>query len=329
LLKLLTQLKKKGAPVDAYGMQGHFELGDDSIAQLRATFDELRKLNIKVVVSELDIDVVTRGRWWADDGKHREELATFDPYKDGIPTEIQKEQIEQYVALFKLFVEYNDIIERVSFWNLHDGQSWLNYFPWQRVNHPLLFDRHRQPKPVFDAIFQTLREQRDNRRRRGGRGFGGRIVLGPDDIQVFADPPAGITEKRDAIPYGKLEMIEYDSKTVGTTRNMNVYTPPGYAADKQYPVLYLLHEIGGDETEWKRYATPDILLDNLIADGNAEPMIVVMPNGPAQKNDRAVGNVFAAAPAFTTFERDLLDDVIPTIESRYHTHTDREKRALA
>lgn len=156
LIELLTQLKQRGAPVDAYGMQGHFELGDDSLGQLRETFDELRKLKIKVVVSELDIDVVTRGRWWADGGKYRDELASFDPYKDGLPESIEQQEIDQYVELFKLFDEYRDVIERVSFWNLHDGQSWLNYFPWQRVNYPLLFDRNRRPKRTFDAVYDFL-----------------------------------------------------------------------------------------------------------------------------------------------------------------------------
>jgi enterochelin esterase-like enzyme len=124
-------------------------------------------------------------------------------------------------------------------------------------------------------------------------------------------------------------MISYESKSVGTTRKMNVYTPPGYAADKKYPVLYLLHGIGGDETEWQRFAKPNVLLDNLIADGKAVPMIVVMPNGRAQKNDRAEGDVFASAPAFAAFEQDLLQDVIPAIESRYSVRADREHRALA
>jgi GH35 family endo-1,4-beta-xylanase len=63
---------------------------------------------------------------------------------------------DQYVELFKLFDEYSDVIARVSFWNLHDGQSWLNYFPWERVNHPLLFDRDRKAKPAFDAVFELL-----------------------------------------------------------------------------------------------------------------------------------------------------------------------------
>jgi enterochelin esterase-like enzyme len=110
---------------------------------------------------------------------------------------------------------------------------------------------------------------------------------------------------------------------------MQVYTPPGYSDAKKYPVLYLLHGIGGDETEWERFAHPNLLLDNLIAAGKATPMIVVMPNGRAQKNDRPEGNVFASAPAFAAFEKDLLEDVIPTIESRYSVQADREHRALA
>jgi enterochelin esterase-like enzyme len=167
------------------------------------------------------------------------------------------------------------------------------------------------------------------RPRRGPGGFGGPIVLGADDKAAFDDPPAGFNQKRDDIPHGKLEMVEYESKTVGTTRKMNVYTSPGYSKDQKYPVLYLLHGIGGDETEWERFATPDVLLDNLIADGKAVPMIIVMPNGRAQKDDRAGPNAMATAPAFANFERDLLDDVIPAIQSRYSTDTNRESRALA
>ena len=154
------------------------------------------------------------------------------------------------------------------------------------------------------------------------------IVLNADDVPAFPDPPADIDAEKD-VPHGKLEMVSYDSKSVGTTRKMQVYTPPGYSAEKKYPVLYLLHGIGGDETEWQRFAKPNVLLDNLLAEGKVMPMIVVMPNGRAQKNDRARGNVFASAPAFAAFEQDLLKDVIPTIESRYSVQADREHRALA
>ncbi len=155
------------------------------------------------------------------------------------------------------------------------------------------------------------------------------IVLGPDDKQVFPDPPAGFDAKREAIPHGRLEMVEYDSRTVGTRRKMQVYTPPGYSEAREYPVLYLLHGIGGDETEWERSATPDVLLDNLLADGKAVPMIIVMPNGRAEPDDHPKDDMFRHASAFAKFEDDLLKDVIPAIESRYSVLKDREHRALA
>jgi enterochelin esterase-like enzyme len=156
------------------------------------------------------------------------------------------------------------------------------------------------------------------------------IVLDADDKPAFPAPPPGFDRRRDGIPHGTLQVAEYDSKTVGTRRKMLVYLPPGYDADQKYPVLYLLHGIAGNEYEWTGYCHADIILDNLIADGKAVPMVVVMPNGRAQKDDRPPqGNIYAAAPAFAVFERDLLDDVIPAIESRYSVQTDRDHRALA
>ena len=157
----------------------------------------------------------------------------------------------------------------------------------------------------------------------------GKAELKADDIPAFHPPDQGWDAVRDSLPHGKLELISYESKTVGTTRKLNVYTPPGYSTAQRYPVLYLLHGIGGDESEWQRFANPGNLLDNLIANGKAVPMIIVMPNGRAQKNDRAEGDVFKSAPAFATFEKDLLDDVIPTIDARYSTLPDKDHRALA
>lgn len=152
--------------------------------------------------------------------------------------------------------------------------------------------------------------------------------IGPDDKTAYETPMEGFNARRENIPHGKLEMIEYESKTVGATRRVQVYTPPEYSKHKKYPVLYILHGIGGDETEWQRFAQVDALMDNLFADKKAEPMIVVMPNGRAQKDDRANAGM-QAAPAFAVFEHDLLDDLIPAIESHYSTRTDREGRALA
>ena len=169
-------------------------------------------------------------------------------------------------------------------------------------------------------------------RRAGGPGpvgFGSPIVLADDDVQTMPEPPDSINADRPDVPHGKLELVEYDSTTVGTRRKMKVYTPPGYNPDTKYPVVYLLHGIGGDENEWGAMAKPNLLMDNLLADGKALPMILVMPNGRAQKDDRPVGNVYAAAPAFAVFEKDLLNDVIPAIEKRYSVLADREHRAVA
>lgn len=161
------------------------------------------------------------------------------------------------------------------------------------------------------------------------RGFGGPIELKPDDKPAFPPAPEGFDKAREGIAHGKLEMIEYDSKSVGNKRKALVYTPPGYSSDAKYPVLYLLHGIGGDEEEWRRGGHPEIILDNLIADKKAVPMIIVMPNGRAQPNDRVGTNAMATAPAFGKFDKDLLDDVIPFIESKYSAKSERESRALA
>lgn len=145
------------------------------------------------------------------------------------------------------------------------------------------------------------------------------------------EAPAGFDVVRENIPHGKLDTVQYDSKTVGTKRKALVYTPPGYSKKKKYPVFYLLHGIGGDEKEWLKGGSPQVILDNLYADGKIEPMIVVMPNGRAMKNDRAVGNVFdrEKVEAFTTFEKDLLNDLIPFIEKGYPALTDQAHRAIA
>ena len=155
------------------------------------------------------------------------------------------------------------------------------------------------------------------------------IVLGPDDRPVAPPPPAGFNESQNGVLEGRIETVEYRSTTVGTVRRATVYLPPEYSGNKQYPVLYLLHGIGGDEEEWLQGANPQAILDNLIAAEDAVPMIVVMPNGRAQPNDRAEGNVMASAPAFAQFEQDLLVDLIPFIEEHYSVLRDRESRAIA
>ena len=181
----------------------------------------------------------------------------------------------------------------------------------------------------FGSSEATAKREGGGRGQGGRGGFGGPIELKPDDKPAFPDAPEGFDQVRDGIARGKLEMVEYDSKSVGNKRKALVYTPPGYSAEQRYPVLYLLHGIGGDEEEWRRGGNPNVILDNLIADKKAAPMIIVMPNGRAQPNDRPEGNVFASAPAFGNFDKDLLGSLIPFVESKYSVVKDRDSRAIA
>jgi len=155
----------------------------------------------------------------------------------------------------------------------------------------------------------------------------------PEAAECTYDPyvelPAGFDQEREGIEHGTVELVEYQSTTVGTVRKCNVYLPPKYDAAKKYSVLYLLHGIGGDEYEWLNGGAPNHILDNLYAEGKLADMIVVMPNGRAQENDRAEGNVYAGAPAFANFEGDLIKDLIPFIEGKYSVYTDKMHRAVA
>lgn len=168
--------------------------------------------------------------------------------------------------------------------------------------------------------------------------------------------PAGFDVRRDDVPAGRVERIEFDSSVTNNKRPATVYLPPGYSTDREYPVLYLLHGIGGNETQWTQAGSADVILDNLIADGDAVPMIVVMPNGrasnepammfggppgaaggrregagpgPGGAGPGGMGGMAVEFEAYAAFERELLDDLIPYIESRYSVDDDRTQRALA
>ncbi len=162
----------------------------------------------------------------------------------------------------------------------------------------------------------------------------GPIELGPDDKPAFDDPSAGFRDERD-VPHGKISTVEYDSKTLSTRRQMLVYTPPGYTADRKYPVLYLLHGLNSDAGQWPYWIRANYIIDNLVADGKIEPVIMVFPNcnanitvdnpKPDEQEERKGGFEGYAMP----FENDLLKDIIPYIESHYSVYTDRKHRALA
>lgn len=168
---------------------------------------------------------------------------------------------------------------------------------------------------------------------RARANFARAITLAADDVRAFPAPPAGFADVQPGGAAGRIEVLSYRSGVTGTQRQASVYLPPGYAPEKRYPVLYLLHGIGGDQHEWSGYVRAPAVLDNLIASGKALPMIVVMPNGRALPDDRPPPpeRVFTPqnAEGFAKFEQDLLEFLIPAVDARYATVAEPRQRALA
>jgi len=149
-------------------------------------------------------------------------------------------------------------------------------------------------------------------------------------------PPAGFDTQNTGVTYGTLEERQYNSTTTGVKRKCMVYTPPNYNLNKKYPVLYLLHGIGGTHTEWtvENAAGPpktEQILNNLINAGKAKPMIVVMPNVRAMNPDSVPSDQTSAAAvaAFHNFINDLRDDLMPFIASDYSVSNKRYQTAIA
>ncbi len=139
--------------------------------------------------------------------------------------------------------------------------------------------------------------------------------------------PEDFIQVRPDIPHGKLETITYNSKSIGVDRKAVVYTPPNYDPNKKYPVMYLMHGIGGNETHWTALCAADKVLDNLIADGKAVPMIIVMPNGRATAEPPS-SNFMSDFNYYADFEPDLLNDLMPYVESHYSVATRRDNQAI-
>jgi enterochelin esterase-like enzyme len=152
-------------------------------------------------------------------------------------------------------------------------------------------------------------------------------------VEVPGDAPAFYDAR--PVPHGQVHMILYESKAMGVNRYVWVYTPPDYEkTDKKYPVYYLLHGNGETQSGWVMNGRANIIIDNLIADGKAVPMIVVMPHGHAIQS-ASVGplkEVRQKDPAnfldFTLFKKDLLDQIIPMIEENFRVYNDADHRAI-
>lgn len=161
------------------------------------------------------------------------------------------------------------------------------------------------------------------------------VKLGPDDKPAFNDPPAGFRNKRDNIQHGIVSSVQYTSKTLGQSREILVYTPPGYSRAKRYPVIYLLHGLNSGNGQWPYWINANQIIDNLISEGRIKPMIIVFPNcntnvtvnnpKPDEQEERKGGYKGYGL----SFQNDLLREIIPFIESHYSVYTDRKHRAIA
>jgi enterochelin esterase-like enzyme len=169
---------------------------------------------------------------------------------------------------------------------------------------------------------------------RGGARGGGLSLAEPsgppENLDKYPDAPVGFNVARENIPHGEVSIVEYDSKSLGLRRMLRVYTPPGYSADRKYPVLYLHHGLGNTSTEWTQRARAPIILDNLIADKKILPFIVIFPSGNATavQGDEKQGDRTQASYG-TPYHEDLLKDIIPFVESKYPGLADRDHRAIA
>lgn len=155
LFRLLAILKERGVTVDGIGIQGHLQVSRPRLAELEAAILEIHAAGYPVHITELDIDVYSRGEG-AD--VRRIESGGDAGYAE-LPDELQSQLAVSYEGFFRLFVKHADKIDRVTFWNVDDGNTWLNNWPVKgRINHPLLFDRAQQPKPAFWEVIRAAKE---------------------------------------------------------------------------------------------------------------------------------------------------------------------------
>jgi endo-1,4-beta-xylanase len=163
IVRMVKLLQKEGIRIDGIGMQGHWGLNYPKTEYIEAAIDAYAALGVKVMITELDVDVLPLtkegqiiGTGMSHEQFQLEEFETFlDPYRNGLPADVQQQLAARYAELFRIFYKKRDKIDRVTLWGVHDGMSWKNGYPIpNRTNYPLLFDRERKPKPAFDAVLR-------------------------------------------------------------------------------------------------------------------------------------------------------------------------------
>jgi len=154
-VELLKKLRGQRAQITGVGLQGHYKMDRPSPAQVDETIETFSKLGLKVMITELDIDVLPQANRsvGADVSARAAAQPGLNPYTNGLPDAVQKKLADRYAELFRVFLKHRSAISRVTFWGVNDAHSWLNYWPVRgRINYPLLFDRECRPKPAFNAV---------------------------------------------------------------------------------------------------------------------------------------------------------------------------------
>ena len=164
IVRMVKMLQKEGIRIDGIGIQGHWGLNYPKTEYIEAAIDAYAALGLKVMITELDVDVLPLtkegqiiGQGMSEKQFQNEEFKTFlDPYPNGLPDSVQKALADRYARLFEIFYRKRDKIDRVTMWGIHDGMSWKNGYPIpNRTNYPLLWDRNKQPKTAFDAVLKV------------------------------------------------------------------------------------------------------------------------------------------------------------------------------
>lgn len=152
-IALIKKIQAAGVRIDGVGIQGHWHLGKIPLKEIEESIIAYSALGLKVMFTELDIEVLNRNFSGADVSQGMQGGAANNPYVNGLPDSVQQKLANDYEALFKLFLKYKKNVSRVTFWGVNDGQSWLNGWPVRgRTNYPLLFDRNFLPKPAFFKV---------------------------------------------------------------------------------------------------------------------------------------------------------------------------------
>lgn len=160
-VRLARWLLEQGAPIHGIGTQLHVRIDWPTVAEVDSTLAALAATGLRVMVTELDIDVLPPA--WdlrtADVAMRAEMADSLNPYPTALPARVQQELADRYAELFRVFLNHRDSLSRVTFWGVYDARSWLNTWPIAgRTNYPLLFDRHGKAKPAFDAVVRVGRD---------------------------------------------------------------------------------------------------------------------------------------------------------------------------